>query len=98
MISENLQSHCIFSGDLRSLLAFARSIFETAAVEILNSFHDFGRDLDGCEIDLVIEANNRLNPIGIQLKATPPLSGCASFSVIPPELRILNPVDISGSL
>lgn len=82
----------------RALLdgAFAGAILETSVVvEILKSFRDFGRDAplffyrdrDGREIDLVIEADQRLHPVEIKLKATPSLSDCAAFSVIPPELR-----------
>lgn len=75
--------------------AFAGAIFETAVVvEILKSFRDLGRsvplffyrDLDGREIDLVIEADNRLHPVEIKLKATPSLPDCTAFSVIPPNL------------
>lgn len=76
--------------------AFAGAIFETAVVvEILKSFRDLGRpaplffyrDLDGREIDLIIEADNRLHPVEIKLKATPSPADCAAFSAIPPELR-----------
>lgn len=76
--------------------AFAGAILETHAVtEILKSFLHLGReaplwffrDRDGREIDLVIEAGDRLHPVEIKKKATPTPSDCAAFSAIPPERR-----------
>lgn len=76
--------------------AYAGAIFETAAVvEILKSFRDLGRAAplwffrthDGKEIDLLVEADNRLHPVEIKKKAAPSAGDCAAFAAIPAGLR-----------
>ena len=76
--------------------AFAGAILETHVVsEILKSFLHLGReaplwffrDRDGREIDLVLEAGDRLHPVEIKKKATPPPSDCAAFAAISPDRR-----------
>lgn len=75
---------------------YAGAILETAVVaEVLKSFRDLGRpaplwyyrDHDGREIDLVLEADQKLHPVEIKMKSSPSPSDCASFSVIPQDRR-----------
>lgn len=75
---------------------YAGAILETAVVaEVLKSFRDLGRpaplwyyrDHDGREIDLVLEADQKLHPVEIKMKSSPSPSDCTSFSVIPPDRR-----------